>query len=215
MCPRPGTREGGGRPADPGSAYRFFLQLRPGSLAASRQPLAEIDLNQDKRRESVRMRASFRVLVASLALFAAAGCGADDEGDDGGEPTSPPATTAPAAAPDTVSLDDVCAGVEDVFDSMEAASEAQLEAIANAAESGGEELADAQAVYVEQAQASADEIRAIAGTAEDAEVRSAMETFADQIVAFATSQAENGSEADMAVTMELFDTMADAFGHCE
>lgn len=144
------------------------------------------------------------VAVAGLAMFLTAACGTD--GDD-----EPPASS-PTTQGGTASVEEICTGVNQIFEAADADSAAALDAVRQAAESGTEEeLAQAQDTYVGQAETAADALRGIAATAEDPELSASIENLADELVTFVNAQAETGEPADPTGVVAA---VTEIEGHC-
>jgi hypothetical protein len=142
------------------------------------------------------MRRVLAVVVVGLGLLFTTACNGDSgNGDDGGGdggPSTPPAAATPTEAGGTATNEEVCAEAEEVFEDIDGEGDTVRDALVEAAESGDEaELEQARSDYLDFANGVAEDARALAATAADPELQSAIETFADQFEVAAALVAEN------------------------
>jgi hypothetical protein len=166
------------------------------------------------------MRRVLAVFAVGLGLFFATACNGDNgNGDDGSGDGGPPATSAvpsPTDAGGTATTEEVCAAAEEVFADIDGEGDTVREALVEAAESGDEaELEQARSDYLEFANGVADDARALAATAADPELQSAIETFADQFEVAAALVAENPEQLGDLDLAEFEAALDDVAAFCE
>jgi hypothetical protein len=151
------------------------------------------------------MRRVPTLLTIGLALFLATACGGDggggngDTGNGGGSPDATDATSATggtAGTAGTASVEEVCADLEEAVDTLDTAQDLRG-ALTDAVASGDQAAIDeASADYREFGTGLAQDLRDIAETSADPELRSAVETFADELETLTIRVAESPDQAD-------------------
>jgi hypothetical protein len=139
------------------------------------------------------------LLTIGLALFLATACGGDggggngDTGNGGGSPDAADATGGTAA---TASVEEVCADLEEAVDTLDTAQDLRG-TLTDAVASGDQAAIDeASADYREFGTGLAQDLRDVAETSADPELRSAVETFADEFETLTIRVAESPDQAD-------------------
>jgi hypothetical protein len=139
------------------------------------------------------MRRVLALLTVGLALFVATACGGDDGNGSGDSGNS----TGGGDGAGTASVEEVCADVEETLNTLDTDGQETRGALTEAVESGDQAaIDDASADFREFGTGLAQDLRDIAETSADPELRSAVEAFADEFETLTLTVAENPDQAD-------------------
>lgn len=151
------------------------------------------------------MRRILAVAVLGGALFAAAACGGNDNGNgDGGDPGNTGSTGEPTQATGTLSNEEVCAAGEEIGTEFQTEYEEAGRALVEAAATGDEAATqEAAANFTDVTADMAGQMRDLAADAEDPELRSAIEDFATELEGLADALTADPSSLETVDTTGL------------
>lgn len=152
------------------------------------------------------MRRILAVAALSGALLAAAACGDDGgNGGDGGDTGA----GGPTGAAGNLSNEEICAQGEEILTGFETATQEAGTAMVEAIAAGDEAaMAEAAASLTSQTSDLAEQLRDIAADAEDPELRSALEDFANELETVVEGIAADPAALDDLDTTALDDASA-------
>jgi hypothetical protein len=147
------------------------------------------------------MRRVLALLTVGLALFFATACGGDDGGNgetsNGETNNGGGSTDGTGGTEGTASVEEVCADVEETADTLDTDGQELRGALTEAVESGDQAAIDeASASYREFGSGLAQDLRDIAATSADPDLRSAVEAVADEFETLTTIVADDPDQAD-------------------